>query len=128
MKYLCNYIEDAQTKAFKEAGSFFAFSNKQFEEQHKKGIRYMDLGCGLFCPVKNAETLLNKLDNIAKAGIKQDIKENTIKGVIIRELANHEAYYTGDITSTLDALEDYKVTRNQVIEVYNERRNDHAND
>jgi hypothetical protein len=40
MKYLTDYTQEAQTKLFEEKGVFFAFSNKQFEEQRKEGIKY----------------------------------------------------------------------------------------
>jgi hypothetical protein len=33
-------------------------------------------------------------------------------------LINHEAYYTGDIEDTIDALSGYNVNREQVEKVY----------
>jgi len=38
MKYLNDYVEQAQTDLFKKCGSFFAFSGKQYNEA-KKDIR-----------------------------------------------------------------------------------------
>ena len=60
MKYLINYIEEAQTKAFEKAGAFFAFSDKQFEEQKKEGVRYSYMGAGLICPKENQKQYLIK--------------------------------------------------------------------
>ncbi|CDT63678.1 hypothetical protein VCR4J2_750251 [Vibrio coralliirubri] len=68
MKYLSHYIQTKQTQAFNEAGAFFAFSTKQFDEAKKEGVKYASLGMGLICPVDNAEQLMNRLDSIAQEG------------------------------------------------------------
>jgi len=39
MKYLTNYIEEEQTEALNRAGAFFAFSDKQFDEAKKEGVK-----------------------------------------------------------------------------------------
>jgi len=108
MKYLQEYIEEAQTKAFNKAGAFFAFSDKQFDEQKKEGVEYVSMYAGLICPKENTDTLHTELENIYKAGIEQDIAENGREAIVKRELNNHEAYYTGDTTSTIEALSEYK--------------------
>ena len=118
MKYLQDYINEAQTKAFDDAGAFFAFSNDQLNKHKKEGITYVSLGMGLICPKENAAQLLNNLDAIAADGIKQDIEENGIENIIKRELGNHECYYTGEIDDAVDALEDYGITYDQVLNVY----------
>ena len=46
------------------------------------------------------DSIIDDMDNVLKTGIAQDIKENGKEAIIRRELANHEASYTGDITST----------------------------
>jgi len=122
MKYLINYIEEAQTKAFEKAGAFFAFSDKQFEEQKKEGVKYSHIGAGLICPKENCKSLVKALGVIHKAGMEQDLKENTKEGVIKRELANHEAYYTGSIESTFDALEPYGITAEEILTVFRKER------
>lgn len=38
MKYLSDYTNEKQTQAFDEAGAFFAFSQKQFNEAKKEGV------------------------------------------------------------------------------------------
>jgi hypothetical protein len=119
MKYLSDYTKESTTKALNKAEAFFAFSDKQFNEAKTDGISYISLGAGLLCPRKTAEQLTKDMDNAIKAGIKQDIKENGINGIIKRELYNYEAFYTGDIEATTEALDGYNITANQVMEVYN---------
>lgn len=118
MKYLSEYIQDAQTAAFEEAGAFFAFSTAQFNEAKTEGVKYSSLGGGLICPVGKGQELMDKLDAIVKAGIAQDIEENGKDGIINRELANHECYYTCDITSCVDCLEGYGITAEEIRIVF----------
>ena len=107
MKYLQDYMSARQTVALDKAGAFFAFSQKQFEESKKPDVVYVNGHAGMICPKDTINTLLKELDDIYKESIKQDIEENGAKAIIIRELNNHEAYYTGDIESTVDTLTDY---------------------
>jgi len=118
MKYLSNYVEEPQTELFSRIGAFFAFSNKQFDEQKKEGVKYTQLGCGLICPVGTATELMDELDKINEAGIKQDLEENGREGIIRRELENHECYYTGDTSACVDRLKDYGITREEIRVVF----------
>ena len=128
MKYLSNYTDEAILEAIKNAGAFFAFSDKQFNEAKTEGVKYASLFGGLICPVENAKKLLDDISTAHENGVKQDITENGIDNIIIRELANHEAYYTGDITSTVDALACYNVSEQAVRDVFNRERVNHYND
>lgn len=119
MKYLNDYTQEETTKAFEKAGAFFAFSDKQFEEKKKEGIKYMSCGAGLICPELTAKQLMKDLDDVEKNGIKQDLEENGPEKIIARELRNHEAFYTGDISSTMDALDGYGFSKEKIVEVYN---------
>ncbi len=114
MKYLSHYIEDKQTALFKSTGAFFAFGNKQFEEQYESGIKYYDMGGGMYCPKATANDLSNGLGKIHAEGIAQDIAENGIKKIIHRELGNHEAQITYEFQDTLDSLEGYGITEDQI--------------
>lgn len=118
MKYLSEYIETAQSACFKKYGVFFAFSNDQFENQMKEDVQYTRMGMGMFCPKDNVTDFM--LDHVAivDAGMAQDVKDNTIEGVIKRELNNYEAYYTGDPTEAFEALKAYGVTEEQVTKVF----------
>ena len=77
-------------------------------------MKYSSLGAGLICPAANAVQLILELESIHANGIAQDIAENGIKAIIHRELANHEAQITGDMSSTIAALEAYPITRDEV--------------
>lgn len=125
MKYLSDYIQEAQSKLFDDSGAFFAFSTDQFNEAKKDGVKYVHLGAGLIAPKENAKSLAVGLKEIAKRGIAQDIAENGKEAIIERELANHEAYYTGDTFTTIDALEDYGFTTDEINEVFKKTRDQH---
>jgi len=49
------------------------------------------------------------MDENHTKGIEQDIKENGIDKIIVRELYNYECFYTGEIEDAVDALEAYKI-------------------
>lgn len=118
MKNLTDYITDKQTLLFEETNTIFAFSMEQFNEQKIKGITYVSCGAGMFCNKEKYTQLSEGLTKITKQGIEQDIKENGIDAIIERELDNHEAGYTWDITQTFEALVSYNVTREQVQKVF----------
>lgn len=122
MKYLSNYIEAAQTELFNRLGVFFAFGNKQFDEQKKEGVKYVSLGAGLICPVEHAKTFWAEHKKIVDAGIALDLAENGKTGVIDRELDNHECLYTGDITDCVMALKNYPITADEIKAIYYEKR------
>ena len=119
MKYLSDYIEQAQTKAFEQAGAFFAFGDEQYKEKAKDGIKYVSMGAGLICPKQNAKTLHETLDKIYIEGIKQDQTENTKEAIILRELKNHECFYTWEIDVVIEKLTDYDITETDILTVWN---------
>ncbi len=121
MKYLSQYIAESQTKALKKAGAFFAFSNKQFDEQKKPKTVYVNGPAGMICPKNTLKTLMDELDAGYKAGIAEDIAENGLEAIIKRELNNHEAYYTGDSTDTAEALADYPITKEDINKVFHNK-------
>jgi hypothetical protein len=115
MNYLSHYVESQQSELFKSTGAFFAFSNKQFDEHKIEGIKYASMGSGMICPKESVKDLRNGLDSIYKSGIEADIKENGIKAIIHRELANHECQITSDISDAVDNLIDYPgITRETI--------------
>lgn len=118
MKYLSNYTEAETTKALNKAGAFFAFSDRQFNEQKKEGVKYTSCGMGMICPRENVDQLIKDLDEAINNGIKQDIAENGIDAIITRELHNHEAGYTGSTTATEEALSGYPITHEQVVNTF----------
>ena len=114
MRYLSDIIEEAQTQVFNDTGAFFAFSSKQFDEQKVEGVVYVNTGSGLLCPRGKEEELNRRLVKIAQEGFITDIEENGKKGVIHRELGNHEYSYTHDITATIEALSGYPITETEI--------------
>lgn len=118
MKYLSDYSEKGQTAIFKKYGVFFAFSNKQFEDGKKEDVTYVSCGAGMIAPKEYASIVMEELDKCYHAAIAQDIAENGKQAIIARELANHECYYTGDISDCIDTLTDYKVTNEEIMMVY----------
>ena len=118
MKYLSDYTNVKQTKLWNDNGAFFAFGDKQLDEKKQEGVAYVSLGMGLIAPKENASKIIEGLESIYTEGIQQDISDNGIKAIIHRELANHEAQITNDISDTVEALEFYGITRAQVRAEY----------
>lgn len=104
MKYLSNYMEQAQTDAFEKFGAFFAFGSEQFKEKQKQGVEYVNMGYGLICPKENAKQLNDTLDSIYIEAVKLDVSENGAAKIIEREYFNHETQLTGDKSSMLAAI------------------------
>jgi len=118
MKFLSDYITNKQTALFEEYGIFFAFGDEQLEKGSKPNTQYVGLGGGMVMPKnENKEVykeVFEKLNNITKEGIKEDIKENGKKKIIWRELGNHEAGYTGSAAQTIEALEGYGFSEEEI--------------
>ena len=61
MKYLSDYMEEKQTALFNRTGTFFAFSQKQFEEGRKDNVKYVNLGQGMLTEKPFVEEVINEL-------------------------------------------------------------------
>lgn len=122
MKNLSDYTQAGLAEILNQSGAFFAFSNDQFLQSKKEGVTYVDMEGGLICPKENANSLFELIEKNHLNGIAQDIAENGLDQIIKRELANHEAYYTCSISDTLNSLQLYNVTTNQVLTIYNIER------
>jgi len=123
MKYLSEIIEDRQNKLFRKYDIFFAFSEEQLERGLKKTGRKKEeitsaIGMGLICPKEYVQAFLDEHETVVIEGIAEDIAQAGIEAVVRRELSNHEAYYTGDIESTVDALEAYPVNRDDIKAIF----------
>ena len=114
MKYLNDYTQDATSKTLKNNGAFFCFNDKQFNEQKTEGVKYVHLYGGLIAPKSNVKALLVELDKVQSIGIAQDVKDNGIKAVIWRELANFESQISISCEDTINALQDYPITENEI--------------
>lgn len=118
MKSLNDYTNERFNKIFEEHGVFYAFSKKQFDESAKEGVTYESGPSGMICPKGTTQIVLDKMDKVIQEAIQQDIAENTIEGIIERELVNYECFYVGDITEAVAALKCYDVTEDQVLDIY----------
>lgn len=113
--------ERKTNELFSRAKVFWAFSDKQFQEGKEKtplqeGDKYLSIGAGGYMPKSNYQILNDGMKEIAKE-FKQAMKDKKAREEHIRyELYNHEATYTGDIESTMDALgDDFTVEEVQAI-------------
>lgn len=104
MKYLSDYMNDAQSAVFKLYGAFFAFGDKQYKEKAIPEIKYVSMGYGLICPLIWASQLNKELDNIYVNAIILDVQENGAEKIIEREYFNHETQLTGDKSAMLSAI------------------------
>ena len=118
MKYLSHYTDAPLTAALDNAGAFYAFGNDQFEERRKPGIKYVDMGMGLICPKENADQLFKDMQTAIANGIRADIEENGKEKIIIRELYNHECFYTGSIEDAIDKLKAYGIEEPEIMAAY----------
>jgi len=125
MSTLANIKEQKQNKVntlITECDMFFAFSNEQFNEGREKhplteGDKYVSIGMGGYMPKSKVDQFTNGMADINK-WYKSALKDNKLRVKnILYELCNYEAFYTGDISDTLDALgSDY--THDEVLKVY----------
>lgn len=127
MRYLSEIMENRQTNLFNKNKVFFAFSNKQFEsgiieKKISKSTKIVNMGQGMFCPSDNVTEVIEQLDLIYKESIIEDMKQGK-NNVILRELSNHECFYTGDITDCVEKLSDYPITKKEILQVYRKNYN-----
>jgi len=118
MKYLSDYIEKAQTECFSKHGVFFAFSTKQYNEKAKKGILYKNIPMGMFCPAENIRQFMEEMKNIEAKGVRDDLIENGILGVINREFGNYEVQFDDDLSRVYDALKNYPIDKKTIKSEY----------
>jgi hypothetical protein len=119
MKDFRSYYDKNFSQLLKEVGGFFAFNEDQIKKGIKPGKNYTRFsGMGLFIEREYADTFLDRLEALTSAAIANDKKHNTDEEIIDRELINHEAWYTGTISDTVDALSGYGYTKEQIKTVH----------
>ncbi len=106
-------IKDKKQKDYNDlfttCGVFWAFSNEQFEEGKAKnpiaeGEKYLSIGGGGYMPKRNIQALEDVIKAIEATYKAQIAQYKQREANILYELNNHEAYYTGSIEDTLEAL------------------------
>ena len=120
MKRLSDYTKKRQTELFNECGAFFAFNVQQLKKHKKQNVKYVLLADSLICDKKHKQKLINGLNEIQAQSINQDLEENGVKDIIWRELANYESQITMDITDTVEALKDYNITKERILQEWKE--------
>jgi len=130
MKYLSDIMEYRQNKLFAKNKVFFAFSNDQFKEGIKKHnlpkeTKIVNMGGGMICPKENAKEVNTQLKLIYKESIVEDMKQGKQR-VILRELQNHECFYTGDPTDCVEKLSDYPITKDEIHDLYRKNYSQYA--
>ena len=114
--------QSKQTILFNSCGLFWAFSNEQFQENKtplQEGEKYVSIGAGGYLPKSKVEIFSAGMKEISKWYKSETQKNKAVKVELIRyELSNHEAYYTGSIKDTLNAL-GKGFTAKEVWAVYN---------
>ena len=130
MKYLQDYINEAQTELFDKYGVFFAFSDEQWDDQVNPKLNKADhcyLTAGMYCPKANVEDFLTDHAKVVAQGRHNDIAENGLQAIIRRELNNYECYYTGDAEDAIEALKGYPVTTEDILKVFKNKNHERTN-
>lgn len=116
-----NEVQARHEKLFRECKVFWAFSSEQFNEGRKKcelkeGEKLTSIGAGGYLPSANFEQLEQGLKSI-DAWRKASIKAAKAEEVILHELRNYEAFYTGELDDAMEVLGD-NFTIDEVRAVY----------
>ena len=99
-------------------GGFFAFGNDQMKEHINPKLKYVSLGGGLYAPKKSYKQLAKAINKASQDHRKRDLKNNGIKKIIWRELANYECQIIDDPSDCIEALKPYGITEEQIRSEY----------
>lgn len=111
--------DELLTEVFNKHDVFFAFSNKQVEEQKKEGVEYIyNSSLNMFYNIKSKDTIYKDMEEAIDKAIAIDKEQNTKEAIILRELLNYECFYTGSPRDAIEALKDYSYTKEDVLEVF----------
>jgi hydroxymethylpyrimidine pyrophosphatase-like HAD family hydrolase len=107
MKNLFEILKPKTAELFKNNGAFFAYSNKQFNEQKKEGIEYVNILGGLIGPKDKAKFILSEMERLYDESVIEHVKNETPEKIISYEYFNHETQLTGDINTIIDLFSEY---------------------
>ena len=128
MKYLSDYTKEPLAILLNKYNAFFAFSDKQFNEGKKEGVKYVSRSAGLFHEAGKTKEFDLEYSAMIKTAILRDLTEHGKNNVIERALSNYECYYTYEIDDAVEALKDYNITRKEIQEVFNKNKQNHLDD
>lgn len=127
MKYLSDYTEEPISAMLKKHGAFFAFSMDQFEAAKDPALTpkdYCHIMHGMYAPKVNADQIIAEYHAIVDKAIEEDLAENGEHNIILRELNNHECFYTGDVEDAYLALIVYPdMTMEKIQAVFKNKTN-----
>lgn len=118
------------SELFKTFGLFFAFTDKQFEENKtpiKEGAKYIHVGGNGYLPEYNVEDFKKGMEDINQWYNAETSKEGMRDKLIAHELINYECYYVGSIEDALDALGE-GFTAEEVQAVFNKNYQQYMED
>jgi hypothetical protein len=110
---------EKMTEIIKGNNIFFAFSDKQFQENKtplKEGEKYARLFGGGFIPSYNVESYKKQSEDLQTWFLNSVKENNLIESHILYELNNHEAFYTYDIEQAFNSL---PYSKDEVQKVFN---------
>ncbi len=111
--------EVRMTALFEKTGTFFAFSNEQFEKNKtplREGEKYVAIGGGGYLPKGNRAELDAGFAEIEK-WYDGEIADNGLgEEEVMYEIHNHECYYTGDFEDVIEMFEG-KYTREEIMKI-----------
>jgi Mg2+ and Co2+ transporter CorA len=113
-----SYIDQPISDLHKKYNAFWAFSKSQFEEKKEPGVKYARIFMNLFCNSETAKDFLKEFNQIHADATERYLAENSREDIIRYELANHECYYTHDISDAVEAVESYGITEEEVLAVF----------
>jgi hypothetical protein len=126
-----NELKEERSKKYEELflnlGVFYAFSMEQFKEGQRKNPllpdeKYTSIGMGAYVRNTNTKKLFEGLESIDKWFLSENKKlkedKQAREKVILDELVNHEAFYTGYVTDAFEVLKPLGYTKKELVEVY----------
>ena len=108
------------SEVFKKHDAFFAFSDKQYEEQKKPEIEYLySRSLNMFYNIKGKGQIYKDMEEAIDKATAQDKENNSKEAIILRELLNYECFYTGNPEDAIEALDSsHSYTKEEVLEVF----------
>lgn len=101
-------FDDELTLIYQKYGAFFAFSDKQFEEQRNPKVeKYCTINYGLICPLGNEKDLSNEMDQLFSKKMDYTVEKLGAKRIIENSFFEHETAYTGDESDMMYELSIY---------------------
>jgi hypothetical protein len=109
---LSSALETGTSKLFAKYGAFFAFGEKQFNEQKKEGVKYIADGSGLLIPKDNYDAFVKEYNNLKAEAVAEHVAKYGADQIIRYEYFNHEQqldlyYGKTENSDTYNALKVY---------------------